>query len=324
MRLLVRASIVAAAAVVGLAIAGAARAQAFPGRPVTLVAPYPPGGPVDIVARVLAKSLSAQWGQSVVIDNRTGAAGNIGTEFVVRAAPDGHTLLVNTGALLISAIVSKLPFDPSRDLAPITKIGFAPALLVVNVRSPFSSVADLVAYAKANPGKLSFGSPGNATSLHLCSELFKTLAGFEAVHIPFRGSAPSVTAIIAGQIDFHFDAMLSGLSQVKAGTLKALAVSTATRSPQAPDIPTMAEAGVPGFDASIWFGVFAPAATPAPLVERIAQDVQRTLQQPDVRKQLESTGFIIVGNAPSALAREMAAESKMWVDVVRKTGVKSE
>jgi tripartite-type tricarboxylate transporter receptor subunit TctC len=226
---------------------------------------------------------------------------------------------------LVAAIASeKLPFDPMRDLAPITKIGFAPALLVVNPKSPFNTVADLVAYGKANPGKLSFGSPGNATTLQLCSELFKTLAGFDALHIPFRGSAPSVTALIGDQIHFHFDAMLSALAHVNAGTLKPLAVSTATRSPQAPNIPTMSEAGVPGYDASIWFGVFAPAATPAPLVEKIAHDIQQTLQQPDVRKQLESTGFIIVGNSPQQLAREMAAESKMWVDVIRKTRVKVE
>lgn len=300
-------------------------AQTYPQRPVTLVAPYPPGGPVDIVARVIGKSLSASWNQSVVIDNRTGAGGNIGTEFVVRAAPDGHVLLVNTGALLIASIVSsKLPFDPMRDLAPITKIGFAPALLMVSAKSPFTSVADLVAFGKANPGKLSFGSPGNATSLHLCSEMFKTFAGFDAVHVPFRGSAPSVTALIGDQIHFHFDAMLSGTSHAKAGTLRALAVSTAKRSPQAPDVPTMVEAGVPGYDASIWFGVFAPAATPPAVIERIARDLQQTLQQPEVKRQLESTGFNIVGNSPKELVQDMAAESKMWTDVVRKTGVKSE
>ncbi|MFN0301257.1 MAG: Bug family tripartite tricarboxylate transporter substrate binding protein [Burkholderiales bacterium] len=313
-------------AIICVALSGAALAQpSFPQKPVTLVAPYPPGGPVDIVARMLAKGLTPTWSKPIVIENRTGAGGNIGSEAVAKAAPDGHTLLINTGALLVTAIVSeKLPFDPIRDFAPITKIGFAPALLVVNPKSPFNTVADLVAYGKANPGKLSFGSPGNATTLQLCSELFKTLAGFDALHIPFRGSAPSVAALIGDQIHFHFDAMLSALAHVNAGTLKALAVSTAARSLQAPNIPTMVEAGVPGYDASIWFGVFAPAATPAPLVEKIARDIQLTLQQPDIKKQLESTGFIIVGNAPQQLAKEMAAESKMWVDVIRKTGVKVE
>ncbi len=317
-------SAVGCAVLTGLSI-DASFAQTYPQRPVTLVAPYPPGGPVDIVARVIGKSLSASWNQSVVIDNRTGAGGSIGTEYVVRAAPDGHVLLVNTGALLISAIVSsKLPFDPMRDLAPVTKIGFAPALLMVSAKSPFKSVGDLIAFGKANPGKLSFGSPGNATSLHLCAEMFKTFAGFDALHVPFRGSAPSVTALVGDQIHLHFDAMLSGLSHSKAGTLRALAVSTAKRSPQAPDIPTMVEAGVAGYDASIWFGLFAPAATPPAVLERLARDLQQTLQQPDVRKQLESTGFNIVGNTPKELAQEMANESKMWIDVVRRTGVKSE
>ncbi len=312
--------------IAALAFAGAAIAQqSFPQKSVTLMAPYPPGGPVDIVSRILAKALTPTWGKSVVVENRTGAGGNIGSEAVARAAGDGHTLLINTGALLVAAIVSdKLPFDPIRDLAPITKIGFAPALLLVNPKSPFNTVADLVTYGKANPGKLSFGSPGNATTLQLCSELFRTLAGFDALHIPFRGSAPSVTALIGNQIDFHFDAMLSGLGHVNGGTLRALAVSTASRSPQAPNIPTMAEAGVSGYDASIWFGVFAPASTPALVVEKIARDIQQALHQPDTKKQLESTGFIIVGNTPQQLAKEMAAESKLWVEVIRKTGVKME
>jgi tripartite-type tricarboxylate transporter receptor subunit TctC len=303
----------------------AAIAQTFPQKPVTLVAPYPPGGPVDIVARVLAKALTAEWGGSVVVDNRAGAVGNIGTEHVVRAAPDGHTLLLNTGALLISPLVSaKQSFDPIKDLAPITKVGFSPAILVVNAKSPFKTVSDLVAYGKANPGKLNFGSPGNATTLHLCSEMFRSLAGFEATHVPFRGSAPSLTALMGDQIQFHYDSILAGLSHVKAGTLRALAVSTTTRSPQAPDVPTMAETGVAGYDASIWFAVFAPAATPAALQERITRDIQKALQQPEMRKQLEGSGFTIVGNTPRELAQQMAAESKIWADVVKKTGVKAE
>ena len=306
-------------------ITGTALAQTFPQRPVTLVAPYQPGGPVDIVARVVARGLSTEWGGSVVIDNRAGAGGNIGTEFVIRAPADGHTLLLNTGALLISPLVSpKLTFDPMRDLAPITKIGFAPALLIVNAKSPFKTVADLVAYGRANPGKLNFGSPGNATTLHLCSELFRSLAGFEATHIPFRGSAPSIAAIMGDQIQFHYDAIMASLPHVKAGSMRTLAVSSTTRSPQAPDIPTMVEAGVPGYDASIWFGVFAPIATPALTVERLTRDFQRALQQPDVKKQLENSGFIIVGNAPREFAQQMAAEAKTWAEVVKKTGVKAE
>lgn len=314
----------AAAIALGLAMNTFAQAPGFPERSVTLVAPYAPGGPVDIVARALSRGLAAQWSKAVVVDNRAGASGNIGSEQVAKAAPDGHTLLLNTGALLIAPIVNdKLPFDPQRDLAPVTKIGFAPALLTVSAKSPFKSVADLVAFGKAHPGKLAFGSPGNATTLHLASELFRTLAGFEALHVPFRGSAQSVTAILGDQIHFHFDAMVAAIGHVQSGNLRALAVSTSQRVPQVPELPTMAEAGVPGYDASIWFGVFAPAATSADLIERISRDLRDQLKQPDTRKQLESLGFVIVGNSPAELRAQMNAEAKLWGEVIRKTGVKA-
>jgi len=292
-------------------------------RPVAIVAPYAAGGPVDIVARILARPLSTEWNRPVVVENRTGAGGNIGTEHVARSATDGNTLLLNTGALLVAPLVqAKAPVDPFRDLAPVTKVGYAPALLMVSAKSPFKSPADIVAFGKANPGKLSFGSPGHATTLQLCAELFKTLAGFDAVHVPFRGSAASVTALIGDQIHFHYDAMFAALPHARGGTLRAIAISTRTRAPQAPDVPTMVESGVPGYDAAIWFGLFAAAGTPAAITDRLAADVQKVLKDADVRRQLESNGFVIVGNSPRELTGEMEQEQRMWADVVKKTGVK--
>lgn len=293
--------------------------ESFPQRPVTLVVAYAPGGPVDIIARTISLKLSDRWGKPIVVDNRGGAGGNIGSEAVARATPDGYTLLINTAALLINPyFMDKGAIDAQRDLAPVTKVGFAPALLLVGAKSPYQSVKDLVAAGKANPGKLNFGSPGNGTSLQLAGELFKQLGGFEATHVPYKGTAQANTDVIAGQLDFNFDAVVAALAQVKGGNMRALAVTSTQRVPQLPQTPTMQEAGVAGYDFSVWYGIFAPAKTPAAIVDKIAGDFAQTLKDPGVKTQLEGGGLILVGNSPAAFIAEMNAEGKRWTEVTQK------
>src|SRR5438045_3343206 len=273
-----------------IALAAFAFAQAsatYPTKPIRLVVPFPPGGATDILAREVAKHLTDAWGQSVVVDNRPGAGGNIGSELVAKAAPDGYTLEMGTvGTHAINAsLYSKMPYDHVKDFAPVILVAGVPNVLVVNPEVPVKSVPELVAYAKANPGKLNFASSGSGTSIHLSGELFKTMTGVQMTHVPYKGSAPALTDLIGGQVQLMFDNLPSSPTFIKAGKLRALAVPSPTRAPALPDVPTVADT-VPGFEASSWFGVLAPAGTPPEIIARINGEVTKWLATPEAKEKL--------------------------------------
>lgn len=300
-------------------------AQSYPTQPVRLVAPYTAGGPVDIVARLVAKPLADAFKQPVLVDNRTGAGGIIGADAVVKSAPDGHMLLVNTVAMLIAPMVGqKLPFDPVHDLVPLVKIAYVPALLIVSPSLEVRSVADLVALARAKPGSINFASPGQGTSLQLASELFAKRAGIQLVHVPFRGGNEALPRIVAGEVQMMFDPIAEAMPLVKAGRLRALAVSTKERSPLVPDLPTVAESGVPGYDFSVWYGLYAPAKTPPAVLDRIATETLRVLAQPETREQFGAKGFTIVAEGPQAFGQSYLAEQKLWADLIASAGIKAQ
>jgi len=300
---------------------------AYPNRAVKLVVPFPPGGPLDIVGRAIAQKLTDAWGQSVVVDNRPGAGGNIGADIVAKSAPDGYTILM--GALSTHAVnpslYAKMPYDAVADFAPITLVAVTPNVLVVNATLPVDSTTDFIAYAKANSGKLAFGSGSNGSAGHLAGELFKVETGAEIVHVPYKGGAPATQALLAGDTQFMFDNLANAMAQVKAGKLKALAVTSAVRSAVLPDLPTIAEAGGPslkGFEASSWFGLLAPAGTPIDVINRVQQEVAKSLATPSVKDRLVSQGAIPSGITPAEFARFIDAETKKWAQVVKISGAK--
>ena len=306
----------------GLLGSGAAMAQAYPSKPVTIVVPFAAGGTTDILARIIGQALTAELGQSVVVDNRAGAGGNIGGQAAAKAAPDGHTLFMGTvGTHAINAsLYKKMPFDPVKDFAPLTRVANVPNLLVANPAQPYKSVKDLIAYAKANPGKVNFGSSGNGSSIHLSGELFKSLAKVDMVHVPYKGSAPAVTDLLGNQIDIMFDNMPSAIQHVRSGKLAPLAVTTAKRSPELPNVPTIAEAGVPGYEATSWFGMFAPAGTPAPVLAKLNAAIVKLLAQPDVKKKINEQGAEVYSETPEQFAAFIQAESVKWGKVVKESG----
>jgi tripartite-type tricarboxylate transporter receptor subunit TctC len=312
---------IAAAALVSPQVASA---QAYPTKPVRMVVPFPPGGSLDIAGRLIAQKLSEAWGQSVVVENKPGAGGNIGADLVAKSPADGYTILM--GALSTHAVNPNLyktmPYDAAKDFAPITLIAVTPNVLVVNASSPVNNVKEFIAYAKANPGKLAFGSGSNGSAGHLAGELFKVETGTDAVHIPFKGGAPATQALLAGDTQFMFDNLANAMAQVKAGKLKALAVTTAKRSPLAPDLPTMAEAGLPGFDISTWYGFFAPAGTPPAIVAKWNADVTKILNSPDVRAKFVADGAEPSPNTPEQFAQMIAAELAKYAKIVKASGAK--
>jgi tripartite-type tricarboxylate transporter receptor subunit TctC len=316
----------AVAVIAGLAAAGDApgQAPAYPSRPIRLVVPFPPGGATDILARDVAQKLTEAWGQSVVVDNRPGAGGNIGSELVAKAPPDGYTLLMGTvGTHAINAsLYAKMPYDHIRDFAPVILVAGVPNVLVVNPALPVNTVAELIAYAKANPGKLNFASSGNGTSIHLSGELFKVMAGVQMTHVPYKGSAPAVADLISGQVQLMFDNLPPSLPQIKAGKLRALAVTSSTRAPALPDVPTMAEAGLPGFEASSWFGVLAPAGTPPAIVAKLNAEIARWLATPEAKERLSKQGADAAGGSPEDFVKHIAAETTKWAKVVKDSGAK--
>ena len=325
--ILVRAAGVAASLVVAAATLVApqpAAAQAYPTKPVRMVVPFPPGGSLDIAGRLIAQKLSEAWGQTVVVENKPGAGGNIGADLVAKSPPDGYTILL--GALSTHAVNPSLyktmPYDAAKDFAPITLIAVTPNVLVVNAASPVNNVKEFIAYAKANPGKLSFGSGSNGSAGHLAGELFKVETGTDAVHVPFKGGAPATQALLAGDTQFMFDNLANAMAQVKAGKLKALAVTTAKRSPLVPDLPTMAEAGLPGFDISTWYGFFAPAGTPPAIVAKWNADVTKILTSPDVRAKFVADGAEPSPNTPEQFAQMIAAELAKYAKLVKASGAK--
>lgn len=315
---------IASAVVLGAGLLGgtSALAQAYPTKPVTIIVPFAAGGTTDILARIIGQALTAELGQSVVVDNRAGAGGNIGGQAAAKATPDGHTLFMGTvGTHAINAsLYKKMPFDPVKEFAPLTRVANVPNLLVANPAQPYKSVKDLIAYAKANPGKVNFGSSGNGSSIHLSGELFKSLAKVDMVHVPYKGSAPAVTDLLGNQIGIMFDNMPSAIQHVRSGSLVPLAVTTAKRSPELPNVPTIAEAGVPGYEATSWFGMFAPAGTPAPVLAKLNAAIVKVLAQPDVKKKINEQGAEVYSETPEQFAAFIQAESVKWGKVVKESG----
>jgi len=309
-----------------LTLSGAAFAQAYPSKPVTMIVPFPAGGTTDIVARLTAQKLSEAWGQPVVVDNRAGAGGNIGSAMVAKAAPDGYTILMGTvGTHAINAsLYEKMPYDVVKDFAPITNVAAVPNMLVINPALPVNSVKELIEYGKKNPGKLNMASSGNGTSIHLAGELFKVMTGVQMEHIPYKGSAPALTDMMGGQVQVMFDNMPSAINHVKAGKLKALAVTTATRSSAMPDLPTVAEAGVPGFEAASWFGLLAPAGTPKEIVAKIQADVVKAMKTTDLTEKMAQQGAVAVGNTPDEFSAYIKVELAKWEKVVKASGAKAD
>jgi tripartite-type tricarboxylate transporter receptor subunit TctC len=316
---------VALALMAALMIPLIAHAQAWPTRqPIKFVIPYPPGGASDVTARILGVKLSESLGQAVVIENRPGANGIIALESVAKAAPDGYTILMaNLGPNAINPVVyNKLPYDAIKDFAPITLTSVVPQIVVVAPALPIKSVQDLIAYAKANPGKLTFASAGNGASNHLSGELFNAMAGIKMVHVPYKGDAPGMTDVMSGAVGVAFPTAVAAMPHVKSGRLRAIAVTSAKRIASLPDVPTVAEAGLAGYEAVSWGGVMAPAGTPPEIINRFNVEINRILKLPDVAEKLSSLGAEIVGTTPDEFATYLKAEIAKWGKVARDNNVK--
>ncbi|MEM5430966.1 tripartite tricarboxylate transporter substrate binding protein [Cupriavidus oxalaticus] len=320
-RRLLAAGVALAATFAGFA--GAAHAQGgYPTKPITLIVPFSAGGTTDILARIVGLQLGKALGQPVVIDNRPGAGGNIGASLAAKAPGDGYTLFMGTiGTHAINqSLYSKLPYDPIKDFAPITRVAMVPNLVVVNPKVPVNNVKELVAYVKANPDKLSYGSSGSGSSMHLSGELFNSMTGLHIQHIPYKGSAPAVNDLLGNQIGLMFDNMPSSYPHVKAGKLRAIAVTSAKRSPALPNVPTVAESGVPGYEATSWFALYATGGTPQPIVDRLNAEVVKILAMPEVKKQMADQGAEPNPEKPAQLAAFMKAETAKWAKVVKASG----
>jgi len=300
-----------------------ADAANYPTRPIRLIAPNEPGGPTDILARTLAQKLTVSLGQTVIVENRAGAGGNIGTAVAATARPDGYTLVTGNNATFGANITlyKNLPFDPVKGFAPIVLIGFQPNILCVHPSLPVTSVKQFIAYAKERPGKLNYGATGQGQLAHLAAELFKGMTGTDLVLVGYKSAAPALTDLISGQIQVMFATALSVKSHIQSGKVRALAVTTAKRSAAFPDLPTIAEAGVVGFDATTWHGLFAPAGTPVEIVSRLNTEVNRILQMPDVLKLLESMGADIKGGTSKELADHVQSEIAKWAKVIKAAGI---
>lgn len=308
----------------GLALPKAGSAQgAWPqGRTLKLVVPFPPAGATDVLGRLVADKLGQSWGTHFVVENRPGAGGNIGTDAVAKAEPNGDTLLiVSVGMATNQYLYPKLNYDPAKDLVPITMVALVPNLLVVNNQLPINSVAELVAYAKANPGKLTYGSSGIGTSVHLSGELFQKLTGTKMVHVPYRGTAQATQDLIGGRIDLIFDNITQALPHVRAGSIRGLGVTTAQRAPTAQEFAPIAET-VPGFDVSSWFALFAPAKTPQAIIDKVYADTKAGLADPALRGKMDALAAQPVGNSPGEMAAFLQAEMKRWGDLIQEVGVK--
>jgi tripartite-type tricarboxylate transporter receptor subunit TctC len=299
-----------------------ASAQGWPSRVVKLVVPFTPGGGIDSIGRILGARLAEIWGQQVVVENRPGAGGNIASEFVARSAPDGYTMYITAAGLAVNRyLFESINYDPLADFAPVTLICLFPNVLVVPNSSPSRSVADLVAQAKGDPGKLTFASPGHGSSPHMSAELFKHMAKVNLTHVPYRGASPAYTDVIAGRVDCTFAVMASGLPLVRSGQLRALGVTTAARVATAPEIPTIAESGVPGYDTSSWFAFFVPARTPPEIIAKMHADTVAVLAEPQIRAKLDALGVVVVGSTPEQLGAHLKAEMQRWAPVIKAANI---
>ncbi len=303
-----------------------ATAQDYPTRPIHVIVPFPPGGPTDVVARIMANSASPILNQSIVVESKPGGAGGtVGSKFVASSDPDGYTLLISqVGSLTITPSLYKLDYDPLKNLAPIAIVAQSPQILTINAALPVRSLDEFIAYAKANPGKLNFASAGVGTQPHLLGELLQLLANIKLVHVPYRGSAPAITDLLAGQIQMMFDSPSVMLPHIEAGKVRALAVTSETRIPQLPDVPTVSEAGYPRLAATLWTGLLAPAGTPAPIVDKINAAMNGGLKTPEAQEALHKLGVESRAVTPQEFATFMAAETRKWAAVVAQAGVKGE
>jgi len=309
--------------ILALIFAASASAQSFPTKPIKIIVPFPAGGTVDFFARVISTKLSEALGQSVLVENRAGAGGNIAAEAVAKAAPDGYTLLMGSEIIAINtSLYSKIGYDPVKDLAPITLVGTVPNILIVHPSLPVNSVNDLIALAKKTPGKISFASTGQGTSTHLSSELFKLMANVDMLHVPYKGGPPAIADLISGQVNMMFINMPTGITHVRSGKAKIIAVSSIKRVSQLPDVPTVDQAGVKGFETSAWSGLYAPAGTPADIINRLNAEVVKILKQPSVREQLMAQGAEPVGDTPEEFSRFTLAEISKWAKINKISGAK--
>jgi len=300
-------------------------AQTYPSKPIRWIVPFPPGGSTDLLARVVGQKLTESWGQQVVVENRGGAGGTVGAAEAARAPADGYTLFM--GAIhhtIATSAYPKLPYDFQRDFAPITVVAIVPNVLVVNPSIPAKNVKELIAYAKANPGKLTYGSAGMGTAHHLIGEVFNSRAGVDILHVPYKGSAPAIADLIGGQVSVMYDTVASCLPHVKAGKLRALAVATAKPSSALPDVPTISDAALPGFEVTTWFGALAPAKTPKELIAKLNAEMVRILGMPDVRKRLLDSGAEPVGNTPEQMAAQIKKETEEFAKIVKQAKIVAE
>jgi tripartite-type tricarboxylate transporter receptor subunit TctC len=322
----VKAALAALAVTLGSAFAQFAGAQPYPSKPIRFVVSFPPGGVSDRLARVLGQHMQESWGQPVIVEHRPGGSGFIASQAVATAAPDGHTLLlgnINTHAIN-SALHAKLPYDPVKDFAPISLLISVPNLLLVHSAVPANSVQELVALARARPAGLTYGSAGSGTSTHMSAELLKSMSGIDIVHVPYKGPGPALQAVLGGEVNLYFDTVASSLQLVRAGRLKALAITSPARSALAPDVPTVAESGMPGFEVAPWFGALSRAGTPPEIVARLNAEMVRILGAPDVRSTLAAQGVTIIASSPDAFARYIEQEIARWTKVVKQTGARAD
>lgn len=301
---------------------GSARAQAWPSKPISLVVPFPAGGTTDVLARALAERLTHSLGQTVIVESKPGAGATVGADYVAKAKPDGYTLLV--GAVhhtIASSVYKKLPYDFQRDLAPITTIAMVPNVLVVNASTPAKNVAELVAMLKPQPDKFNYGSNGNGTAQHLIGTQFQNLTGTQLVHIPYKGSGPLATDLLGGQVTMSFDTITPVLPHIKSGKLRALAVTTSKRSASLPDVPTLDEAGLKGFNIGTWFGVLAPAATPKDILARLNTEMVKVIQSPEFRKRMDEIGAEPIGDSAEQMAQQIKSETEKFAKLVKEAKV---
>jgi tripartite-type tricarboxylate transporter receptor subunit TctC len=300
---------------------GAAEAQSFPAKPVRFIVGFATGGGTDTLARLVSKKLGEAWPHPLVVENRPGADGSIATDLVAKAPADGYTLVMVSNAHTITPFQRKLPYDPVADFAPVTEVASTPNLLLVHPSLPVKNVKDLVALAKARPDQLSFGSSGTGTSPFLAMELFKSMTGTKIVHVPYKGSSPAVTDLVGGHIQLMFGAVSTTLMHVKSGRLRAIAISSPKRWPAVPNVPTVAESGLPGFEASTWYGALAPAGTPSAIVKKIQGDISNALEQPDVKAYIANSGFEAIGNTPEEFAAVIRRDMAKWGKVLHALGI---
>ncbi|TWO70687.1 tripartite tricarboxylate transporter substrate binding protein [Caenimonas sedimenti] len=308
----------AAFGVIAAFAAQAAFAQSWPARPITLVVPFATGGTTDVLARAVGQELSTALGQPVVIESKPGAGATLGADYVAKARPDGYTFLM--GAVhhtIATSVYKKLPYDFQKDLAPVSVVALVPNVLVVHPNVAAKSVAEIVALAKASPGKLTYGSNGNGTGQHLIGAQFEGMAGIDLLHVPYKGSGPLTTDLLGGQIAMSFDTITPVLPHIKAGKLRALAITTNKRSVALPDVPTLDEAGLKGFNLGTWFGVLAPAATPAPIIDRVSKEIQRIVNQPEFKKKMEELGAETIGSTPVQMARQIKDDTERFARLVK-------